>query len=103
MLVSSSTSTLRRLIAASAFSAVLALGAGTAAAQDDHSGGVSPSTASRDQGATHAGAAGASRTSASGLPVTGSDVAGLALVGAASVAVGTAAVVASKRRQHLPS
>ena len=90
---------LRRIAAAGAFSAVLALGVGTAAAGDQHSGGVSPTDVTKDPGApTEVKGATVSR---GGLPVTGSDVAGLAAVGAAAIAVGSGAVAVSKRRTRV--
>lgn len=92
----SSSSSVRRIVAAGAFSAVLALGVGTAAAQDQHSGGNSPNKEVKDPGvSTELDGTTASR---GGLPITGSDVAGLVAVGAAAIAVGSGAVVASKRR-----
>ena len=84
---------------AAAFSAVLALGVGTAGAQDLHSGGVSPNEESSDPGGTSV--AGTSTERGGGLPVTGSDVAGLVVAGAAAIAVGTGAVAVSKRRTRL--
>jgi LPXTG-motif cell wall-anchored protein len=95
----STTSTIRRLAGAAAFSAVLALGVGTAGAQDLHSGGVSPNEESSDPGGTSV--AGTSTERGGGLPVTGSDVAGLVVAGAAAIAVGTGAVAVSKRRTRL--
>jgi LPXTG-motif cell wall-anchored protein len=95
-----SISTARRLAAAGAFSAVLALGVGTSGAQDLHSGGTSPNEETRDPGAPQTEVAGVSE-SRGGLPVTGSDVAGLTAVGAAAIAVGAGAVVASKRRTRV--
>ena len=76
----SSTPILRRLAAAGAFAAVLSLGVGSAAAQDQHSGGVSPNSETHDPGdpKVEVNAGGASR---GGLPVTGSDVAGLTALG----------------------
>lgn len=95
----SSSSRMRRIVAAGAFSAVLALGAGTAAAQDQHSGGTSPNEEVKDTGVpTEVGGTTVSR---GGLPITGSDVAGLVAVGAAAIAVGSGAVVVSKRRTRL--
>jgi LPXTG-motif cell wall-anchored protein len=96
----STSSTLRRLAAAGAFSAVLTLGVGTAAAGDEHSGGVSPNEETSDPG-TKTEVGGVSVTRGGGLPVTGSDIAGLVAVGAAAVAVGSGAVVVSKRRTRL--
>ena len=96
----SSTTTIRRLVAASAFSAVLALGVGTAAAGDQHSGGVSPNDDHEGSGCTDRGE-GAPPSSRGGLPVTGSDVAGLVAVGAAAIAVGSGAVAVSKRRTRV--
>ena len=96
----SSITTMRRLVAAGAFSAVLALGVGTAGAQDLHSGGVSPNDETADPG-TPAEVGGAATSSGGGLPVTGSDVAGLVAVGAAAIAVGSGAVAVSKRRTRL--
>ncbi len=95
----SSSSRMRRIVAAGAFCAVLALGVGTAAAQDQHSGGTSPNEEVSDKGVpTDVGAATVTR---GGLPITGSDVAGLVAVGAAAIAVGSGAVVVSKRRTRL--
>jgi len=99
--MSTSASTLRRLAAAAAFTAAVALGAGTASAQDDHSGGVSPNTETRDLGAAQSDVQGVSTSRDGGLPITGADVAGLAIVGAAAVAAGTGAVALSKRRRQL--
>ena len=97
--ISFSSTTMRRIAAAGAFSAVLALGVGTAAAGDQHSGGVSPTDITKDPGApTEVKGATVSR---GGLPVTGSDVAGLAAVGAAAIAVGSGAVAVSKRRTRV--
>jgi LPXTG-motif cell wall-anchored protein len=90
---------LRRIAAASAFTAVLVLGAGTASAQDQHSGGVSPNSGSRDPGGTEV--LGNTVTRGGGLPVTGSDVAGMVALGAAAVAAGAGAVTVSKRRTRL--
>src|SRR5262245_53648053 len=95
------TSTLRRLAAAGAFSAVLALGVGTAGAQDLHSGGVSPNEETSDPGAPAVEVAGVSTSRGGGLPVTGADVAGLVAVGAAAIAVGSGAVAVSKRRTRV--
>lgn len=94
-----STSMMRRIVAAGAFSAVLALGVGTAAAQDQHSGGVSPNEEVKDTGVQTEVAG--TTVSRGGLPITGSDVAGLVAVGAAAIAVGSGAVVVSKRRTRL--
>jgi LPXTG-motif cell wall-anchored protein len=96
---STTTSTVRRLAAAGALSAVLALGVGTAGAQDLHSGGVSPNEQTSDPGAPQV--AGTTTERSGGLPVTGADVAGLVAVGAAAIAVGTGAVAVSKRRTRL--
>jgi LPXTG-motif cell wall-anchored protein len=95
----SSTTTARRLVAASAFSLVLALGVGSAGAQDLHSGGTSPNEETRDAGAPQTEVGGT--TTSGGLPVTGSDVAGLVAAGAAAIAVGSGALVVSKRRTRL--
>jgi LPXTG-motif cell wall-anchored protein len=101
----SSPSRMRRIVAAGAFSAVLALGAGTAAAQDQHSGGVSPNEEVKDTGVNPTAVAktevAGTSVSRGGLPITGSDVAGLVAVGAAAIAVGSGAVVVSKRRTRL--
>jgi LPXTG-motif cell wall-anchored protein len=71
------------------------LGVGTAGAQDQHSGGVSPNNQSRDPGTE---VLGNTVTRGGGLPVTGSDVAGMVAIGAAAVAAGAGAVTVSKRR-----
>lgn len=98
---STSTHRLRRIVAAGAFTAVLALGAGTAAAGDQHSGGVSPNSETADPGAPQTEVKGTTVTRGGGLPVTGSDVAGLVAIGAAAIAAGTGAVAVSKRRTRL--
>ena len=90
---------MRRIVAAGAFSAVLALGAGTAAAQDQHSGGTSPNEEVKDKGVPTE--VDSTTVSSAGLPITGSDVAGLVAVGAAAIAVGSGAIVVSKRRTRL--
>jgi LPXTG-motif cell wall-anchored protein len=95
-----STATLRRLAAAGAFAAVLTLGVGSAAAQDQHSGGVSPNQETADPG-DPAAEVGAGSVERGGLPITGSDVAGLAAVGVAVIAAGSGALVVSKRRARL--
>jgi LPXTG-motif cell wall-anchored protein len=91
----------RRLAAAAAAGAVLVLGAGTAGAQDQHSGGVSPNEESTDPGSPQADVGGTTVSRDGGLPVTGGDAAGLAAIGVAAVAVGSGAVVVSKRRARL--
>ena len=95
------TTHLRRIAAASAFAAVLAIGAsaGPAVAQDQHTGGVSPNDESVDPGGPQAEGTNASR--GGGLPVTGSDIAGLVALGATAVATGAGAVAISKRRTRL--
>ena len=90
-----STTRVRRIAGATAFSAVLLLGVGSASAQDQHSGGVSPNNQSRDPGTE---VLGNTVTRGGGLPVTGSDVAGMVAIGAVAVTAGAGAVTASKRR-----
>jgi LPXTG-motif cell wall-anchored protein len=90
-----STTRVRRIAGATAFSAVMLLGVGSASAQDQHSGGVSPNNQSRDPGTE---VLGNTVTRGGGLPVTGSDVAGMVAIGAVAVAAGAGAVTASKRR-----
>ncbi len=101
-LSSTTTTNLRRAAAATSLALVvsLGLGAGVAAAQDQHSGGTSPNTESRDPG-TPTEVQGVTVSRDGGLPVTGSDVAGLVGLGAAAVAVGAGAVVVSKRRPRV--
>jgi LPXTG-motif cell wall-anchored protein len=89
-------STLRRFAATGAFAAAVVLGAGTAGAQDQHSGGVSPNVDARDAGAPQTEVA--STSSSRGLPVTGSDVEGLTIIGVAAIAAGAGAVAISRRR-----
>jgi LPXTG-motif cell wall-anchored protein len=96
----STTPTLRRLAAAGAFAAVLSLGVGTAAAQDQHSGGVSPNSETADPGDPKVEVS-AGSVGRGGLPITGSDVAGLTAVGLVAVAAGSGALVVSKRRARL--
>jgi LPXTG-motif cell wall-anchored protein len=101
--MSSLSTAARRTLAASAFCSVLFAGAGTASAQDEHSGGVSPNTETRDPGTAVAGntvtrEAGAAGNASSGLPVTGSDIAGMTLLGSVAVAGGAGAVAISRRR-----
>ncbi len=91
------TTGMRRIAAAGAFTAVLVLGVGSASAQDQHSGGVAPNEESRDPGTE---VLGNTVTRGGGLPVTGSDVAGMVAIGAAAVAAGAGAVTVSKRRAH---
>jgi LPXTG-motif cell wall-anchored protein len=87
----------RKMAAAGAIGVMLTIGsAGVAAAGDDHSGGVSPTTGGVDPGTEVKGNVVA--RDPGGLPVTGSDVIGLVVVGAAAVGVGSTAVVASRRR-----
>lgn len=102
MSTSTYTNRVRRLAAASAMGALLAIGtAGAASAQtapDQHAGGIAPNTDSRDVGGpVEVGGKTVTRGSG-GLPVTGSDIAGLVALGAGAVAVGSTAVVASRRR-----
>ena len=90
------TTGLRRIVAAGAFTTVLVLGVGSASAQEDqHSGGVAPNSGSRDPGTE---VLGNTITRGGGLPVTGGDVAGMVAIGAAAVAAGAGAVTVSKRR-----
>ena len=96
----SSTTKLRRLAAAGAFSAVALLGVGTAGAQDQHSGGVASNQLTSDPGDPQV-EVGGSTTSRGGLPITGSDVAGLAAIGAVAIAAGSGVVALSKRRTRL--
>ncbi len=95
----SSISRVRHLVAAGAFGAVLVLGAGTAAAQDEHSGGVGGVDVPTDPGVP--GDPGGSGARSTSLPITGSDVAGLVGIGAAAIAIGSGAVAVSKRRTRL--
>jgi LPXTG-motif cell wall-anchored protein len=97
----SSTTTARRIVAAGVVAAALTLGVGTAAAQDQHSGGVSPNEETSDPGAAAEAQVLPANESRGGLPVTGSDVAGLAVAGAVAVAGGSAILAASKRRTRL--
>ncbi|MGQ0830799.1 MAG: LPXTG cell wall anchor domain-containing protein [Microthrixaceae bacterium] len=86
----------RRLVVAGTMVVGLAVGAGTASAQDQHSGGETPTTAKVDPGAEVLG-----NTQSRGggaLPLTGGDIAGLVAVGLGAAAVGSAAVVGSRRR-----
>jgi LPXTG-motif cell wall-anchored protein len=87
-------------IAIGASAVMIGLGAGPVAAQDQHSGGVSPNQQVTDPGEPSA-ILGQSESRGGGLPVTGSDVAGLAGIGAVAVAAGAGAVAASKRRTRI--
>lgn len=97
----SSTTTARRIVAAGVVAAALTLGVGTAAAQDQHSGGVSPNQVPADPGAPAQAEVIPANESRGGLPVTGSDVAGMVVVGAVAVAGGSVVLAASKRRARL--
>ena len=92
----------RFVLAGGAFAAAVVLGTGTASAQDDHSGGVSPISETRDGGTAVAGNTLEREGSApAGLPVTGSDAAGLAAIGGAAAAVGVVAVNVANRRRGM--
>lgn len=96
----SSTTTARRIVAAGIVAAGLTLGVGTAAAQDQHSGGISPNEEPTDQGIAPQEVVPVN-VSRGDLPVTGSDVAGLVVLGVVAVGGGSVALVASKRRARL--
>lgn len=89
----------RRFVAAGAMVAGLTIGVGAvsaASAQDQHSGGETPTTAKVDPGGE---VLGTTQTRGGGaLPLTGGDIAGLVAVGLGAAAVGSAAVVGSRRR-----
>ena len=105
----SATSRLRRAtaVAASAVAVLVGLGAGPAAAGDDHAGGVSGSRESIDRGEPSSEVAGVtvSRPDAreSEFAFTGSDLLGLAAIGGAALAAGVGASKLSKRRSSRAS
>ena len=103
--VGTSTRSIRRIsrvVGISTGTAVLfvSLGVGPVAAQDEHSGGVSPNEESVDPGVAGK-VIERSQASGGGLPVTGSDVAGLVGMGALAVVAGSGALSVSKRRARI--